>query len=185
MSDVRSAVPRRGGLAVWLFIALAVTAVAAVGTAIALFDIRRDVHARRDEQLSRLISHAERSAAHIASQLLEDGKPNQLHAVKSARWLRTYWTQTLSRQPYRLYAAVIALDGAVIAHTNRDQEGRRLSRRARHIRPALGRAGGADRRRADQWRAGDRCARADQTGRPDDWRLSRRARCRLARRTDE
>ena len=47
-------------------------------------------------------------------------------SFKSTRWLRTYWTQTLSRQPYRLYAAIVDLDGTIVAHTNRDQEGRQL-----------------------------------------------------------
>jgi signal transduction histidine kinase len=117
---------RRGAPVVWLFIALAVVVVAAVGAAIALFDIRRDVRHRRDEQISRLISHAERSASHIASQLAEDGTPLDLSAIHASRWLRTYWTQTLSRQPYRLYAAIVALDGTIIAHTNREQEGRHI-----------------------------------------------------------
>jgi signal transduction histidine kinase len=119
--------PRRGGLAVWLFIGLAVAVVAIVGGAIALFDIQRDVAARRDEQFSRLLSHAERSAAHISSQLLEDGAPRDLESIKSTIWLRNYWTQTLSRQPYRLYAAIVDLDGKIVAHTNRDQEGRQLA----------------------------------------------------------
>ncbi len=118
--------PRRGGLAVWLFIGLAVVLVAAVGGAIALFDIQRDVRDRHDEQLARLISHAERSAAHIAGQLVEDGAPRKLEAIKSTRWLRNYWTQTLSRQPYRLYAAIVDLNGTIVAHTNREQEGRQL-----------------------------------------------------------
>ncbi len=127
MSGSQASGPRRGGRAVWLFIGLAVLLVAAVGGAIALVDIQRDVAARRDEQLARLISHAERSAAHIAGQLLEDGAPHELEAIKSTRWLRNYWSQTLSRQPYRLYAAIVDLDCTIVAHTNRDQEGRQLS----------------------------------------------------------
>jgi len=125
MPGSKTAGPHRGR-GVWVFIGLAVAGVAAIGTAIAMVDIRRDVRARRDEQLSRLISHAERSAAHIASQLLEDGTPRELEAAKSSNWLRTYWSQTLSRQPYRLYAAIVDLDGTIVAHTNRDQEGRQL-----------------------------------------------------------
>jgi signal transduction histidine kinase len=127
MSGLQIRGPRRGGLAVWLFIGIAVATVAAIGGAIALVDIQRDVRALRDEQLARLISHAERSAAHIAGQLQEDGAPRELEAVKSSVWLRTYWTQTLSRQPYRLYTAIVDLDGTIVAHTNRDQEGRQLS----------------------------------------------------------
>src|SRR4051794_10263568 len=72
---------RRGARAVWLFIALAVSVVAAVGAAIGTFDVRRDVRHRRDEQIFRLISHAERSASHIASQLQEDGTPHELTAI--------------------------------------------------------------------------------------------------------
>ncbi|MBW8885271.1 MAG: hypothetical protein JF612_10985, partial [Planctomycetia bacterium] len=66
MSESQASRARRGAPGVWLSIALAVAVVAIVGTAIALVDIRRDVQDRRDEQLARLISHAERSAAHIA-----------------------------------------------------------------------------------------------------------------------
>jgi two-component system, NtrC family, sensor histidine kinase HydH len=128
---------RRGARTVWLFIALAMSVVAVIGAAIGLFDVRRDVRQRRDEQISRLMSHAERSAAHIASQLQEDGTPQQIAAIASSRWLRTYWTQTLNRQPYRLYAAIIGLDGTVIAHTNREQEGRRIEQRESSAAPPL------------------------------------------------
>src|SRR5437762_10318150 len=122
----QAAVPRHSGLSVWACIVAAVALVATLGSAIAVYDIQRDVQDRQRNELARLESHAERSAAHIASQLLEDSTPTELAAVKTARWLRTYWTQTLSRQPYRLYAAVVDLDGNVVAHTNREQEGRRL-----------------------------------------------------------
>jgi signal transduction histidine kinase len=101
-----------------------------LGFTIAVFDIRRDVEARRDGELSRLQSHAERSAAHIANQLAEDGTPTDLAAAANARWLRTYWIQSMRRQPYRRYAAVIGLDGLVVAHTSRSQEGRQLGRLA-------------------------------------------------------
>src|SRR4051812_46118999 len=126
MSESQASRARRGAPGVWLSIALAVAVVALVGPAIAPGDIRPDVQDRRDEQLARLISHAERSAAHIASQLQEDGAPRELEAIKSTRWLRTYWTQTLSRQPYRLYATIVDLNGTIVAHTNRDQEGKQL-----------------------------------------------------------
>jgi signal transduction histidine kinase len=126
MHDEQPAAPQRSGVPMWACIVAALALVAVLGSAIAVFDIRRDVNVRRNEELSRLQSHAERSAAHIASQLLDDGTPTDLKSVKTARWLRTYWTQSLSRQPYRLYAAVVDLDGTIIAHTNRDQEGRQL-----------------------------------------------------------
>ena len=120
--------PKHSGLKVWACIVAAIAVVAAVGGAIAVHDVHRHVEARREEELWRRQSHAERSATHIASELLEDGTPRELAAVKRARWLRTYWTQTLTRQPSRLYAAVIDLDGTVVAHTNHQQEGRRIDR---------------------------------------------------------
>src|SRR5262249_35506624 len=122
----KSAGPRRSGVPVWACIVAAVAVVAAVGSAIAVHDVRRHVEARREEELWRRQSHAERSATHIASELLEEHTPTDLAAGKKAPWLRTYWTQTLSRQPSRLYAAVVDLDGTVIAHTHREQEGRRI-----------------------------------------------------------
>lgn len=126
MDSKQATVPRHSGLSVWACIVAAVALVATLGSAIAVYDIQQDVLDRRRNELFRLESHAERSAAHIASQLLEDNIPTDLEAVKTAHWLRTYWTQSLSRQPYRLYAAVLDLNGAVIAHTNREQEGRHL-----------------------------------------------------------
>ena len=100
--------------------------VAVVGGAIAVFDIERDVRTRRENELMRLQSHAERSAAHIASQLQEEGRPDDLTAVRRSGWLRIYWAQTLARQPNRLYAAVVDLNGLVVAHTNRRHERRQL-----------------------------------------------------------
>jgi signal transduction histidine kinase len=120
---------RRSGLTVTLCILAAVAVIAAVGSAIAVYDIRRDVENRREAELSRLQSHAERSASHIAAQLLEtapDQPPKELRTVRSARWLRSYWAQTFRRQPYRRYAAVVGTDGVVIAHTNREQEGKKI-----------------------------------------------------------
>lgn len=117
---------RRSGLTVSLCILAAVGLIAAVGTAIAIYDVRRDVETRREAELARLQSHAERSASHIASQLLEENRPLDLQAVRHARWLRTYWFQSLRRQPYRRYAAVVSPDGVVVAHTNRDQEGKKI-----------------------------------------------------------
>jgi len=126
MDSKQPAVRRHSGLWVWACIVAAVAVVATLGSAIAVYDIQQDVLDRRRNELFRLESHAERSAAHIASQLLEDNTPTDLTAVKTARWLRTYWKQSLSRQPYRLYAAVVDLNGNAVAHTNRKQEGRRL-----------------------------------------------------------
>jgi two-component system, NtrC family, sensor histidine kinase HydH len=118
------AVLPRSGLTVWLCILAAVAVVAALGSAIAVYDVRRDVETRREAELTRLQSHAERSANHIASQLLEENRPTELAAVRHARWLRTYWLQSLPRQPYRRYAAVVNLEGVVVAHTKREQQGK-------------------------------------------------------------
>lgn len=120
---------RRSGLTVTLCILAAVAVIAAVGSAIAVYDIRRDVENRREAELSRLQSHAERSASHIAAQFLEPSSEQSLkdlNSVGSSRWLRTYWQQTFRRQPYRRYAAVVSNDGTVIAHTNREQEGKQI-----------------------------------------------------------
>jgi two-component system sensor histidine kinase HydH len=112
---------------VWVCIVAALGLVTLAGTGIAVYDVRRDVATRRGEEIYRLQSHAERSAGHIASQLVEEGRPDALPTVRQARWLRSYWQQSLQRQPFRLYAAVLDLDGTVIAHTQREQEGRQVA----------------------------------------------------------
>ena len=119
---------RRRGVTIWLCVAAAMVVVAALGSGIAWYDVRRDVQMRRDSELSRLQSHAERSASHIASQLIENEDPHDLRAVRDARWLREYWLQSLRRQPHRRYAAIVDLKGFVIAHTSREQEGKRIHR---------------------------------------------------------
>jgi signal transduction histidine kinase len=127
MDMQRPAVPRVRGLAVWACVVAAVALVAGVGSAIAVFDIQRDVQTRRENEILRLQSHAERSAAHIASQLVDDGRPDDISAVRRSRWLRIYWAQSLARQPYRLYAAVADLSGVIVAHTNRSKERKQLT----------------------------------------------------------
>lgn len=126
MDMQRPAVSRLRGLAVWACVVVAVALVAVVGGAIAVFDIERDVRTRRENEFMRLQSHAERSAAHIASQLQEEGRPDDVTAVRRSGWLRIYWAQTLARQPNRLYAAVVDLKGTVVAHTNRRHERRQV-----------------------------------------------------------
>jgi two-component system, NtrC family, sensor histidine kinase HydH len=121
------AVLRHGGLSIWACIVAAVALVAVLGSAIGLHDVHRHVEARRADEIQQRQSHAERSAAQIASQLLEDGTPLDLSAVKHAGWLRSYWSRTLSRQPFRLYTAVVDLEGTVVAHSDPDREGLRLS----------------------------------------------------------
>jgi two-component system, NtrC family, sensor histidine kinase HydH len=126
MGNKLPAGPRRSGLPVWACVVAAVAVVAALGSAIAIYDVRRHVEARREDELSERKSHAERSANHIASQLLEDETLPNLASVNRSRWLRAYWARSMSRQPFRLYAAVVDLDGVVLAHTNRRQEQRSI-----------------------------------------------------------
>jgi len=134
-------------MSVWACVVAAVVLVAGVGSAIAVLDIRRDVQTKRDSELTRLLSHAERSAAHIATQLAEQaeaaqaagqhGDPTDLRAIRRTRWLRIYWTQSLARQPYRLYAAVVDPSGNVVAHTSRDREHRQIGEAAMHHSESL------------------------------------------------
>jgi two-component system, NtrC family, sensor histidine kinase HydH len=126
MSIKLPAVLGRGGMTIWLSVAAALVVVAALGSTIAVYDVRRDVQMRRDAELSRLQSHAERSASHIASQLLENDNPRDLTAVRETHWLREYWKQSLRRQPHRRYAAIVDLQGIVVAHTSREQEGKQV-----------------------------------------------------------
>ena len=98
---------------IWACIVGAVAVVAAMGSAIAVYDVNRQVAALKEDELAQRRSHAERSANHLASQLLEEGRPTELKAVNRARWLRSYWSRTVTRQPYRLYAAVLDLDALV------------------------------------------------------------------------
>jgi two-component system, NtrC family, sensor histidine kinase HydH len=116
---------KRGAL-VWLSIVGATAVVAIVGSIIAVFEVDRDVDARRAEELRRLQFNAERSAAQIGGQLSEPNAPHDLATIRDAPWLRNYWSQTLTRQPGRLYAAVVDLDHKIVAHTNRYQEGLRF-----------------------------------------------------------
>jgi len=126
MGSDRPAGPRQRGVLVWISIVVAVAVVAIVGSIIAVFEVDRDVDARRAEELRRLQFNAERSAAQIGGQLSEPGASSELAAIRDAPWLRNYWSQTLTRQPGRLYAAVVDLDNNVVAHTNRYQEGLRF-----------------------------------------------------------
>src|SRR5688572_13198817 len=124
---LRSIMLGHSGLSIWACIVGAVALVAALGTAIAMYDVRRHVEARRADEIQQRQSHAERSAAQIASQLLEDNTPLDLSATRQAGWLRSYWSRTLIRQPSRLYAAVLDLEGTVVAHSDPDREGKRLN----------------------------------------------------------
>jgi two-component system, NtrC family, sensor histidine kinase HydH len=116
---------RHGGAWVWACIVAAVALIAALGSAIAVYDVRRHVEMRREDELAQRESHAQRSADTIATQLTEEGT-SDLSVIRGDRRLRAYWSRALTRQPYRLYAAVVAPDGTVIAHTDRRQEGEQL-----------------------------------------------------------
>jgi len=123
MGSAQTAAPRHRGVLVWISIVLAVAVVAAVGSIVAAFEVDRDVDARRAEEIRRLQFNAERSAAQIGGQLSEPNAPHDLASIRDAAWLRNYWSQTLTRQPGRLYAAVVDRNNKVVAHTNRYQEG--------------------------------------------------------------
>jgi signal transduction histidine kinase len=127
MSAPSSAAARHRGLLVWTWVLVALFVVAVLGALVGIRDVRRHVQLHRNDEISQRQSHADRSAAHIATTLLEEGQPHRLDAVKPARWLRSYWTRTLARHPYRLYAAVVDMDGVVVAHTDRRQEGRPMA----------------------------------------------------------
>ena len=122
MGSEQAAAPRQRGVLVWISIVAAVAVVAVVGSIIAAFEVDRDVDARRAEEIRRLQFNAERSAAQIGGQLSEPGSSHDLASIRDAAWLRNYWSQTLTRQPGRLYAAVVDLNNNVVAHTNRYQD---------------------------------------------------------------
>ncbi len=108
----------------------AVAIVGTLGAAIAAYDVRRAVEDLRTDELRRLQFNAERSAAQIESELLEQRDPLNLAAIRQALWLRRYWSRNLTRQPGRMYAAVIDRDGEVIAHTHARFEGRWLEQKS-------------------------------------------------------
>src|SRR5262245_22162234 len=118
---------RRGGAAVWMCVFAAVALVAVIGGGISVYEVNRAVRERREDELRRLQFNAERSAAQIGSQLLEEEPPVRLESIREARWLRQYWTRNLTRQPGRLYAAVIDREGKVLAHTNPEREGQQFA----------------------------------------------------------
>src|SRR5262245_55196347 len=118
---------RGSTISIWSCVIAAVVVVGLLGGGIAAYDVQRAVDDVRSEELRRLQFNAERSAAQIESQLLEENKPLDLGSAREALWLRRYWSQNLTQQPGRIYAAVIDRAGRVIAHTRRDAEGRQLA----------------------------------------------------------
>ena len=127
MGEPRPLALRGSNLSIWSCVLAAVAIVGILGAAIGAYDVRRAVEDLRADELRRLQFNAERSAAQIESELLEQRDPLNLSSVSKAQWLRRYWSRNLTRQPGRLYAAVIGRDGLVIAHTHSDFEGRRLA----------------------------------------------------------
>ncbi|HEY2893253.1 MAG TPA: histidine kinase dimerization/phospho-acceptor domain-containing protein, partial [Pirellulales bacterium] len=105
----------------------AVAVVAVIGGGISVYEVNLAVRERREDELRRLQFNAERSAAQIGSQLLEDEAPVQLDSIRDALWLRQYWSRNLTRQPGRLYAAVVDRGGKVLAHTSAEREGEQVS----------------------------------------------------------
>lgn len=110
---------------VWTCILAAVAVVAVLGSVIAVYDVRRAVADRREEELRRLKFNAERSAVQIQIQLAESNPP-RIEAIRDAQWLREYWQWNLRQQPGRRYATVIDLDGKIVAHSELAREGQQV-----------------------------------------------------------
>lgn len=111
---------------VWAYISAAIAVVLVLGVGIAIYDTHGAVSAREAEEISRLRSHAERSAGQIENQLLENPDSN-LKLVCRSHWLRSYWKRNLPRETGRLYAAVTDRRGVVVAHTYGNREGLRVA----------------------------------------------------------
>lgn len=118
---------RSSGTLIWSCVLGAVAIVALLGAVIGAYDVVRAVNHARAEEVRRLQFNAERSAAQIENELIDDGAPGDLASARDALWLRRYWSRNLTRQPGRHYATVIDLEGRVVAHTQREFEGRRIS----------------------------------------------------------
>ena len=118
---------RPGEATVWTCILAAIAVVLALGTGTAIYDVRGAVADRRTQEIQRLRSHAERSAAQMESQLADAGPRVDLEAATDARWLRNYWRYNVPRQPGRVYAAITDRHGEIIAHTRLESEGRRAA----------------------------------------------------------
>lgn len=126
MGDTTPIARRPSAVMIWACVLAAVIVVIVLGTIIARYDVNRAVADRREEEIKRLSLNAERSAGHIESQLQEEGGPFELASIRDALWLRRYWTRNLTLQPGRIYAAVTDREGFIIAHTRREEEGRRV-----------------------------------------------------------
>ena len=127
LSLLRQNSQRPGEATVWTCILAAIGLVLALGTGTAIYDVHGAVADRRNQEIQRLRSHAERSAAQIESQLAEAGSRVDLEAAADARWLRNYWRYNVPRQPGRVYAAITDREGEIIAHTRSESEGRRVA----------------------------------------------------------
>jgi signal transduction histidine kinase len=118
---------RRSAATVWSCILAAVALVAVSGAGIAVYDVRRAVEDRREEEFRRLKFNAERTAGQIQTELGDVTSPTGLEMIREARWLRNYWSRNLSRQPERLYAAVTDRESTIVAHSRRDREEKRVA----------------------------------------------------------
>jgi two-component system, NtrC family, sensor histidine kinase HydH len=113
--------------AAWVYILGALAIVALLGSIIAIYDVQRAVRDLRDEELKRLRLNAERSAGQIESELQDEVASDKLETIRNAVWLRRYWTRNLTQQPGRIYAAVTDRQGVLVAHTRREEEGRKIA----------------------------------------------------------
>jgi two-component system sensor histidine kinase HydH len=119
--------PRRW--AAYACIAVALGLVLLTGSWAAHHDIVEARRTRQRDVFLRLRSHADRSAGHVESQLGQTGPRVDLAEAGRSPWLRTYWDRLLRQQPERLYAAIVDAAGEIMAHSQPEQEGKKLQPR--------------------------------------------------------
>ncbi len=73
-------------------------------------------------EVTRVRSHAERTAGQIESELMDMGSKPDLKAASHATWLRERWKRVIPA-PDRLYAAVVDPTGLVLSHSDPQREG--------------------------------------------------------------
>lgn len=123
LSSFLSQTPNR---AAYACIAAALGLVLLLGTWAAYDDVTQVRASRAHSEITRLRSHAERSAGHLESQLSEEGPGADLARVGHSSWLRDHWRRLSVRQPERLYAAVVDRGGRIVAHSQPEREGQTL-----------------------------------------------------------
>ncbi|MBS0208065.1 MAG: HAMP domain-containing histidine kinase [Planctomycetes bacterium] len=113
----------RSLVAVYLAFALSMLGI----VVIAYWNARLDFNeTRRDllqSEVSRLRSHAVRTALRIQESLTREGRPDDLTALDATIWLRPYWGRVIDGDEAHLYAAVVDQSGRVIKHSVAALEG--------------------------------------------------------------